>query len=207
MTKWSEHYKKRIDFFGGLSNYVEHKLHYKRALLNMVRKYANKKIVMEVGSGVGIALAQLSKEGFAVTGVDNDRSMIELAKSVAKYMEADITYCLDDLRKIDYTTYDFKDLVYSNGLMEHFSDNEIITIVNEQLLCFSTIIVSVPTSYFSKQDAINGDERFLSPDKWEEIISETKGEIVEFIGYDDRSGEVISDYTRELPRFIIMVIK
>ena len=75
------------------------------------------------------------------------------------------------------------DLVFSHGVLEHFTDKEIVTLLNMQLKISKILIFSVPSNYLSNKDRYFGNERFLSMGKWEGIINNTEGEVIETFGF------------------------
>jgi len=77
----------------------------------------------------------------------------------------------------------FFDLVFSHGVLEHFSDEEIVTLLNIQLKISKNLIFSVPSNYLSDKDRYFGNERFMSMKKWKEIINNTQGKIIETFGF------------------------
>ncbi len=54
--------------------------------------------------------------------------------------------------------------------MEHFSDKEIILIVEKHLEVAQYVVISVPSNFFMKKEKIHGDERFLSQKKWRSLL-------------------------------------
>lgn len=85
-----------------------------------------------------------------------------------------------DIFSIPYKN-EFFSVTHSSGVFEHYSDEEIVKLINEQLRVSDVCIFSVPTKYFEKK--MLGNERFLSRDKWREIISKSNAYIVEESGY------------------------
>ncbi len=210
MNKWYDHYMKKINDSGGIINYKNHKISYKLPLLELIKKYAKNKKIMEVGSGVGISLIELSRQGYQVIGIENDVQMLNLSLRLAKEFDSDIKVINADLTNHDYSNYSI-DVIFSNGVMEHFSDSEIIDTLNKQLASNAYIIVSIPTDFFKPEMAYNGDERFLSPNEWVNIIEKSNGEIVEMYSYDDKVIEIkkVNNFStlEDSPRFSVFIIK
>ena len=63
--------------------------------------------------------------------------------------------------------------------MEHFSDDEIIRALEQQLYIANIVILGIPTKYFNQEEAMYGDERYLSYSTWRKLIKEAKGTILE----------------------------
>ena len=87
---------------------------------------------------------------------------------------------------IDYTEKYF-DVIFSNGVLEHFSDKDIIRALTLQIKQSDTVIVGIPTTFFKKEESLYGDERYLSIKKWRDLITKSGGYIVEETSYDYRT--------------------
>ena len=179
MSKWSEIYKKEMLKFSSLDNFIISKVEYKKCLIDIIKKYSRKNNkILEVGCGSGITSIFLEKSGYDVTGIDFDQDMIELATSIALQQKSSALFKIDDIKTLK-TIQDHFNIIFSNGVMEHFSDSEIISIINRHLSVSDYVIISIPSDYFSIDQRIYGDERFMSSDSWRSILLKTKGAIVE----------------------------
>ena len=54
--------------------------------------------------------------------------------------------------------------------MEHFDDAAIAALLNEQLRVADSVVFSVPSDHYPRQDV--GNERLMSPAAWEQILTE-----------------------------------
>ncbi len=82
----------------------------------------------------------------------------------------------------------------------NFSDNDIISILNRHLLISDYVAVSIPSNYFSYDQRMYGDERFMGADQWRSILSKVHGSIVEEFTFNP-------DKTiRDRPQFIGFVL-
>lgn len=73
------------------------------------------------------------------------------------------------------------DIIYSHGVLEHFTDTQIRFAISEQLKKAPMLIHYVPSDKYTEPSF--GDERLLSPAQWKEICNPT--DIMEFnAGYD-----------------------
>ena len=79
--------------------------------------------------------------------------------------------------ELDYPKNYFK-VSFSSGVLEHFSDEEIVLTLKQQLFISEFVIVSIPTDYFEDSEAMHGDERFMSIKKWRELITRANGTIL-----------------------------
>ncbi len=82
--------------------------------------------------------------------------------------------------------YKYFDVTFSNGVLEHFSDKEIVDIINQELRISKIVVASVPSDYFSDKDKIYGNERFLNYSYWINLINNTTGVIIQSFGFDFR---------------------
>lgn len=85
---------------------------------------------------------------------------------------------IDSILELDYKENEF-DVSFSNGVLEHFNDEEIILTLQKQMYIAKTVIVGIPTKYFDPEEAMYGDERFMSFAFWRKIIDDAGGKIIE----------------------------
>jgi trans-aconitate methyltransferase len=62
--------------------------------------------------------------------------------------------------------------IFSHGVLEHFSDEDILKILNRQKNSADTVVYYVPTNKYSKGSF--GDERLLAPERWERLTKPEK---------------------------------
>ena len=125
--------------------------------------------VGEFGCGIGNTTKFLIEAGLPHHHYcyDIDQDMLYLAKQNIKlqnkkclYREWDITRAMPP-RKYD--------LIHSHGVLEHFRDVEIQSIIYHQLNMTDTVVHYVPGQYESPSF---GDERLMSPEQWRSILSD-----------------------------------
>ena len=138
-------------------------------------------------------LAFLGSLGYLVSGIDSDPGMIEIAEEVASLSKNFVDLRIGDWRGIP-EDMGFFDLIFSNGVLEHFSDNEIVKILKDCLSRSRIVIFSVPTDYFSDGQKIYGDERFLSVKYWESIIEISNAKCLESFGFNFKNKLVEAIY-------------
>lgn len=177
---WYEIYIDEINEKGSISNYVNDKIKTKKNLIDLIKKYSPNKKIIEAGSGTGILSTYLASLGFDSVAIDIDKDILNLSKKIAKeYGEKNKPkFMIDSILKLNYKNKEF-DVSFSNGVLEHFSDKEIIKTIKKQLKIANTVIVGIPTKYFDDDEAMYGDERFLKLKFWREIISQAGGKIIE----------------------------
>ena len=177
---WYEIYIDEINEKGSISNYVNNKIKTKKNLIDLIKKYSPNKKIIEAGSGTGILSTYLASLGFDSVAIDIDKDILNLSKKIAKEYGAKNKpkFMIDSILKLNYKNNEF-DVSFSNGVLEHFSDKEIIKTIKKQLKIANTVIVGIPTKYFDDNEAMYGDERFLKLKFWREIISQAGGKIIE----------------------------
>lgn len=127
----------------------------------------NPKQILEVGSGTGLMSTFLSYLGFDVTSLDNNPRVLTNAKKLVKKFNGKVKFVLADAFKIPFADNSF-DLCFHQGLLEHFEDNEIIKLLNEQLRVGKTVVLSVPNDSYPQKDF--GNEKLLPSRFWEELL-------------------------------------
>lgn len=191
-SHWGEIYQKDVDKKGGNLPYVLGKINKKKKLINLVTKYANKNII-ECGSGTSVVSIYLASLGYEVTAVDIEDDVIRLSKKLAKDYYNTLEDCKPKLNfekksifELGYEKDSF-DVAFSNGVLEHFTDEKIMQIIKQQLYVAKTTIVGIPTKYFESKEAKYGNERVLELSYWRKLIRNSGGIILEEIGMDRES--------------------
>lgn len=177
---WYQIYLEEIEEKGSMSNYVIDKIKNKKVLIDLIKKYSPNKKIIEAGSGTGILSTYLSSIGFDSLAIDIDKEILNLSKKIAKEYNATNKpkFKIDSILELNYKENQF-DVSFSNGVLEHFSDEDIILTLQKQMYIAKTVIVGIPTKYFDSNEAMYGDERFMELNFWREIIKKSGGKILE----------------------------
>ena len=177
---WYEIYVDEINEKGSIINYVNDKIKTKKNLIDLIKKYSPNNKIIEAGSGTGILSTYLASIGFDSLAIDIDKDILNLSKKIAKKYGAKNkpAFKIDSILSLEYKKNEF-DVSFSNGVLEHFSDKEIIQTLKKQMKIAKIVIVGIPTKYFDDDEAMYGDERFLKIKYWREIIVKAGGEIIE----------------------------
>lgn len=187
-SHWREIYQNDVNKKGGNLPYILGKIKKKKKLINLIKKYSNKKII-ECGSGTSVVSIYLASLGYEVTAIDIEDDVIALSKRLAKdyYALKDckpkLKFVKKSIFKLAYLKNTF-DVAFSNGVLEHFSDEEIVEIIKQQLFVAKTTIIGIPTKYFSPKEAKYGNERVLELSYWRNLIKKSGGIIIEEVGMD-----------------------
>jgi len=135
------------------------------------------KKIIETGCGTGEMAAWLTWKNKAIEGktagketieeviaVDVDPKVIKIAKANMESLEGTAK-----IVKADAWHYQEKaDLIFSQGLLEHFNDDELRDLISHQLEQAPVLVHSVPNSFYSKRDF--GNERLLNNEQWYKIF-------------------------------------
>lgn len=194
-SHWAQIYQTDINKKGGNLPYILRKIEKKQKLVNLVRKYVDTEgnktnSIIECGSGTAAVSIHLSTLGYNVTAIDIEEEVLKLSHQLAEDYFATleenkgkITFEKKSIFELDYKENTF-DVAFSNGVLEHFNDDEIIEIIKQQLFVAKTTIVGIPTKYFESKEAKYGNERVLELSYWRKLINTAGGKIIEEIGMD-----------------------
>ncbi len=181
---WYKLYVEEINETGSLSNYIINKLKSKKKLINLIKKYSPNKKIVESGSGTGVLSIYLASLGYKSVAVDIDEEILNLSRRISVKYGANNTpvYKQASILDVNFKKEEF-DVSFSNGVLEHFSDEQIVKILKNQMKFAKTVIVGIPTQYFSYEEAMYGDERYLPISYWRDLIKKAGGKILEETSY------------------------
>ncbi len=208
---WYEVYLKDIEKKGNLEHYVNDKILNKKVLINLIKKYAEGNKLLETGSGTGVLSTYLSSIGYDVTGIDIDSEIIDLSNKIANNYSSvkKPIFVNKSIFELDYKEKSY-DISYSNGVLEHFTDEQIIDTLKQQLNVAKIVIFGIPTKYFNQEEAMYGDERYMDYDFWRKLILKAGGIVLEekSMHYMSRTKRLLNfkKYFRPYP-YRIFVIK
>lgn len=184
-VKWVNLYSNHINNdFKNWDDYFKTKIKLKKSFLKYVIKYAEKtkKPILECGCGTGKTSIYLANIGLKSYAIDIEKEMVcQTLKNYKEMGEKGFLKVINgDIKNIPFENKFFS-VTHSSGVMEHFSDDDIVKIINEQLRVSDFCIFSVPTSYFEKK--MLGNERFMTRKEWRAIINNSNGIIIKESGY------------------------
>jgi ubiquinone/menaquinone biosynthesis C-methylase UbiE len=181
---WEKIYQSEIDRVGGLEKYYSIRIKNKRPFIKKLKENIDSKSnILEAGCGTGCVTTYLAKEVEGnVIGIDSNSGMLRIANEIGKKIGEDrapsfINFSLFELDR-NWKENSF-DLCYNRGVLEHYSDDEIILGLKQMIFVSKKVVVSFPTKYFSSSDG-KGDERYLSISHWKRLIEFSGGEIEEY---------------------------
>ena len=161
-SQWSDIYSKPADTEHYLDNVNIHS-----EFTNGILKQ-KPKTVLEVGCGSATLSVFLSRHGCSVISIDNDNTVLNLAKTSASRLKGKIAFREANAFNLPFKDKEF-DVAFSQGLLEHFSDKEITLLLKEQLRVSKTVFFSVPNIFYNYRDF--GNERLMTKKRWEKIIA------------------------------------
>lgn len=161
MNHWEKFYSKSYDLDFLIRNITCH-----REMFNLIYEEKPKEI-LEVGSGTGSMSIFLSYLGYEVTSLEKNSKVLSRAKNLAKKLNGKVNFIQSDAFKIPFGDNYF-DLVFHQGLLEHFSDAQIYKLLDEQLRVGKSVIFSVPNYSYGQLDF--GDERLLPNSFWDKLL-------------------------------------
>lgn len=123
--------------------------------------------VLEVGAGTGVTGWPLAEAGCQVVTLDNDPGIIKMAKINISLLGARIEVKEGDGFNLPYEADSFN-MAFSQGLMEHYTNDEIGALLREQLRVAPVVVMCVPLKGCA--DIAKGDERMLTEEEWKRIL-------------------------------------
>ena len=202
MSKFIKYYSDEIEKCGGIENYIAIKSSEKKPLLDRIKKYAKNKNIVEAGCGSAANSIFLANNGFNVTSIDRGADMLKFAKLNSRSFKNKPKFIKLDIKNIAELKNNF-DISFSHGVLEHYLDNEIVELINSQFKVANFVLISVPSNFFRKDQAINGDERFLSKKYWINLINKTNGKLIESFAYFYDSNELKIKFLKFVSRLTL----
>lgn len=123
--------------------------------------------VLEVGVGSGAQSALLSRLLRRVVTLDNNTSILRKARLNLRRFGRGVHPVAGDAFRLPFADRTFG-VGISQGLMEHFSDGEITMLIREQLRVCRSVVFSVPSAYYPRQDM--GNERLMTQSEWSRLL-------------------------------------
>ena len=174
MGKWAEWLKKNVqEYEVAVTNPLF------TPIFDLIGRLAETKTVIEWGFGTGYSSIFLANKGFNVVSYDIDPECVVFAKEAAKakLISGSVLKFIDNVNAMPSKA----DVVFSQGLLEHFPDDQIVAILMEQAMFGRYTIFSVPSDQYPWSDF--GDERLMTLKQWEDILSPVFGDKLEGLYY------------------------
>lgn len=188
MEEWRTLYERQISKFDNIDKYILKNLKKKKVYLNAIEKYSKNKKIIECGCGTGKISTYFQNKGYSVTAVDIDENILKLAENIVERSSFKETpkFEVMSIMNLKYKNKTF-DVAFSNGVLEHFTDNEIIKILKEEIRIADVVVFGVPSKYFNDNEFMHGDERYLTKEEWRTLIKKANGKILEEDAFHSQS--------------------
>ncbi|MHA1941268.1 MAG: class I SAM-dependent methyltransferase [Candidatus Hodarchaeales archaeon] len=169
-------------------------------------------LILEAGFGFGTTTELLRDLDYEIYGFDLEKIAVE--KTSERYpLLKDRLYVGNILSEDSYTR--FYDTIIHQGVLEHFQDDDIISILKLQSRKCKQIIFDVPNSNRENTEDEGDGTRFETPQFWESIISKSDLEFKRFGRNYDYGNDFLSknlsrydsDLMKKIGRSSIFVVK
>jgi len=171
----------------GLGAYFVQECRYLESFFEMVNSHVPRgSSLLECGYGPGALGIFLSRHGYNVVCLDMDSDVIELGRNVNHRLEGEVQFQVCDLFDVDKKfAPDSFDAVISDVTLEHFSDDDILELLQKQLSVAKLNIFAVHCANILPEhiQGLDGGERLLKPSYWEALIKKAGGTVIDRFGY------------------------
>jgi len=192
MSEWSEFLKNSRRTL--LSQTYTHGLLIERIIIET--PHSGK--ILEAGCGLGYLSQILADHNYNVTAGDIDEEVLDLARKSNRLSEGGVNYVKLDIFNMSHSfLQNAFDTIVHSGVMEHFSDFDIIRAFKEQKLVSKCLVFKVPNVRTRMSKKHFGNERFLSNKRWVELLREAGYKNIVVYG-----GESAPSWTKMLPQLI-----
>lgn len=149
-------------------------------LVETIMRYVSREDnILEAGCGTSALSIFLSLNHYSVFCVDISEEMLLIAKNINKKVGGQVKYYRQDIKCLEFENKSFK-VIFSHGVLEHFCENDIVTIVNEGLRIAKVYIISVPTIW-DISNGLLGDEKLWTVSKWKKLFLNNNFNVLETI--------------------------
>jgi SAM-dependent methyltransferase len=173
---WHLYYSKPVTFEAAMGAWIYHWPY----LLQVRRK--TRVSALEIGCGRGVHSTFLSYSVPKVVGIDNSAELVIEARRQNSILHGRAKFVHCDAFDMDFPKGLF-DVCFSQGFLEHFSDEDIRLLIEKQLSFAETVVASVPSCYYPTRD--KGDERLMAMEDWRRVLSNYRTRIF-YYGFEPK---------------------
>lgn len=172
---WSEVYDEAVD--------VPLMLRWAATHAVMMDKILGASSVLEIGSGTGALSAMASKWADLCCTVDIDTDVLQSAGASHRKLHATCQRVQGDGFALPFGDGAF-DVSFSQGLLEHFSDADVLGLLREQVRVSRLVLASVPTRSYphvgTRGPGLIGNERLLTAQAWRTMVAPLGATVVNY---------------------------
>jgi len=173
----------------------------------LVTKLAAHERILEVGTGTGILSGFLARFCEEVITIDNSAGVLRNACGFMTEVGARVLAVRGDAFRLPFVDGSIG-ACFSQGLLEHFSDDEIVLLIAEQLRVAEIAYVSIPSLFYPhlgrRGPGLVGNERLMRLGRWRRLLSGRWH--VEGRYYPDFKVATIAGVTLPLPTQILLQV-
>lgn len=158
--------------------------------------------VLEVGSGTGSLAVCSSYFCRGVVSLDLSEQVLERAARNNRRFHGRAHFVAGDAFTLSEHGDQSFDVAVSQGFFEHFEDDAIIALMEQQLRVAQYMVLSVPNVVYGKQD--RGDERLLAAAAWEAIVARGGFRLVRSSEYHLLNRRTLTPRGRRAPRTMFL---
>lgn len=160
--------------------------------------------VIEIGTGTATLSAFLSHLCDLSVSVDNSDGVLRSAREFLSSIRARVPLVKTDAFRLPFADQSF-DAAYSQGLFEHFSDEDARRLAEEQVRVARWAYVSVPSIFYPhlghRGPGLIGNERLLTLRRWRRMLD---GLVVDGRYYPDFKVASIGGWTVPWPNHALL---
>jgi SAM-dependent methyltransferase len=166
--------------------------------------------VLEVGCGTASHSCLLSYFGAHCFSLDRNAAAMVAAAETKRRFGGRNQVVRGDAFYLPFVDDAF-DVCFSAGVMEHFSDDDIVWLLREQTRVGKRVVFSVPSDHYPLREF--GDERRLSPHQWMQILTPCSAAMgarvhARYQRFDlKRVKDVLVERRRLGPRFVLCSVR
>jgi SAM-dependent methyltransferase len=163
--------------------------------------------ILEVGTGTGMLSALLSRAAPLVVSLDQSEEILRTADDFQRTVRGQVRQVRGDAFRLPFKDQTF-DAAFSQGLLEHFDDEGVRTIVLEQRRVAATVFASIPSAFYPRigrrGPGLIGNERLLSARRWRDVLADFE---VSSHYYADYKLATFAGVTLPWPNQLLLVIR
>lgn len=196
MSEWIEYFEKTKK----VRNLFRESLNNKRLIELIVESTPENGRILEVGCGTAILSLLLADCGFDVTASDLNQEMLDYARNRMVLKGLKLNFIAADMFKLSslFPPRHF-DTICHKGVMEHFSDKDIVRGLMEQRKVSHKVVFCVPNNRAKLTDQCFGDERLLNNRRWKYLIKEAGFTDIKVFGRNVFPNKMVQFFIRILP--------